>query len=96
MKCVQCQTDCYDSTSALCPECWLKARPSSHTLDPIVSTIAKHFGFAVRRDEVLDKWIISHDEMNCAFYWSSKESPCDFLDQVRAYFEEVGYEKTVR
>jgi len=37
MKCVQCQTDCYDSTSALCPECWLKARPSSHTLDPIVS-----------------------------------------------------------
>ena len=63
-------------------------------LDPLVRTIATHYGFSIEWDNILDKWIIKNSERKCEFYWSNVETVSDFLDNMKEHFEEIGYESS--
>ena len=59
-----------------------------------IKHIANHYGFKIEYSKILKKWIITHEEACCSFYWCSDESVTDFFDTLKEYFEEVGAEKS--
>ena len=65
---------------------------SNAKLHVIIANISERYGFSSEFDDVLEKWIVKHEEANCCFYWSSTESVDDFFTQLKEYFKEVGYE----
>jgi hypothetical protein len=66
----------------------------SSTLDPLVERVAKIYGFTIKFDDDLNKWIIESVENrweSYSFYWSSECSVVEFFEELERYFNEKGY-----
>lgn len=61
----------------------------------IINRVAEGYGFTVRFDKELDKWIIEGGRRyGCHnFYWSSNETFEQFFQDVKDFFEEEAIER---
>jgi hypothetical protein len=68
---------------------------SLQTLDPIITTLAQAYGFEIKEDKELNKWIVTGYAQYASyhFYWSSDESVKGFLEDLKEFFMEEGSER---
>lgn len=62
-------------------------------LDPIIRKISEHYGFDIKYDEEFDMWIITNSTRKYSdFYWNSDYPFEEFLDDIKDYFYDAGYD----
>ena len=61
----------------------------------IINRVAENYGFRVRFDEDLDKWIVDGDSRysNENFYWDSTYTIEEFFQDVKNFFMKEGEER---
>jgi 3-dehydroquinate dehydratase len=62
-------------------------------LKRLVRRLATFYGFIVTYDDVMERWNVKDEELNCSLFWTSHESEDDFIQQVKEHFEEIGGER---
>ena len=61
----------------------------------VINRVAEAYGFRIRFDEELDKWIIDGDRQYSTenFYWDSTYTIEEFFQDVKNFFLEEGSER---